>query len=413
MANDSLVDIFDTCVERLAQGDTITECVQSYPDYADELRVMLEATQIPRRAFAPNDEVRLSQGRVAIRFEQALREPNIIQRPFPIQRVASFLLLLLFIGSLLTTGAVAVAQDSLPGDALYPLKRLTEGVQLAIADDKEQLEMQFAERRIQETKRVLELQREVNVQFVGIIEKLDNTSMRVADLDIVFMDALPSITLMEGMRVQVFARTQRNQVLLAQDILILDLPQPIIHPSMTPTIATETHTPTATATTQPTSTPTLIRTESSSPRSTKTPTSTVRPSATPADTQAPQATESSSASSDCEPSIPAGWVRYTIQPGDTPSALAVGTDLPLDEFFAVNCHLDPRLIVVGEMIALPYAPRFAPTATEFRPVPTREATAQPIQNTQPARPTNVPTEEPSRQRQRDNNDGDGGDSRGR
>ena len=115
MASERLIDIFDDCATRLANGETIDECVQSYPQYEDDLRVMLEATRIPRRAHAPSHEVGQSQVRVGERFERALRLESIVtRRSYPIGRVASILFVLLFIGSLLTTGVVVVAQDSIP-----------------------------------------------------------------------------------------------------------------------------------------------------------------------------------------------------------------------------------------------------------------------------------------------------------
>lgn len=45
MAQLDILDIFEDCITRLAIGQTIDECLQSYPDYATRLRPMLETTQ--------------------------------------------------------------------------------------------------------------------------------------------------------------------------------------------------------------------------------------------------------------------------------------------------------------------------------------------------------------------------------
>lgn len=47
-------------------------------------------------------------------------------------------------------GAVALAQDAAPGDALYGVKRVSENVALAVTSDDAQLHLQFAERRLEE-----------------------------------------------------------------------------------------------------------------------------------------------------------------------------------------------------------------------------------------------------------------------
>lgn len=47
-------------------------------------------------------------------------------------------------------GAVALAQDATPDDALYGVKRLSENVALAVTSDDAQLHLQFAERRLEE-----------------------------------------------------------------------------------------------------------------------------------------------------------------------------------------------------------------------------------------------------------------------
>jgi len=59
---------------------------------------------------------------------------------------------------------------------------------------------------------------------------------------------------------------------------------------------------------------------------------------------------------DCVPALPAGWTTYTIQAGDTFSAIANGADARMSELALANCVTDPRLIVVGVSLFVPQTP---------------------------------------------------------
>ena len=68
------------------------------------------------------------------------------------------------------SGGMGVAADSLPGDALYPLKRWSEDVRLLLTldpDARDHYQEQLAERRQEEVRAVVRLEREVRVEFIG------------------------------------------------------------------------------------------------------------------------------------------------------------------------------------------------------------------------------------------------------
>jgi LysM repeat protein len=174
-------------------------------------------------------------------------------------------------------------------------------------------------------------------------------------------------------------------------------------------------------------------TESPVPSSTPLPTDTLMPPAshTPAPTQRPTSTQQPTrqptsqrptASStparvdrggDCE-TPPTGWVRYTVQGGDTLSDLSAHSGGSLDSVASANCLSDVRHIVVGETIFLPRLPaQQSPTMTDVvdqQRTPVREATATPI-------PQHDGGEDPQRdreqQREGDSNTSEGGDQAGR
>ncbi len=59
---------------------------------------------------------------------------------------------------------------------------------------------------------------------------------------------------------------------------------------------------------------------------------------------------------DCVPAQPAGWTTYTIQPGDSLSAIAIGSMSTLGDVALANCISDPRMIVAGSTIFVPQTP---------------------------------------------------------
>lgn len=421
MFNQDIIDIFNDCVTRLERGESLEDCLARYPQYVDELEPMLEATQIPIYAQAPLDEVALSQQRVQVQFEQALSQSDVqpTYSSFPLSRVASILFTILFIGSLLTSGVVIVAQDSIPGDSLYAVKRLTEQVQLLIAQDDETLRQEFAQRRIEETKQIIAIGRETSVQFEGVIRQVDDRSLEVEGLNIGVLPPLTTVNLSVGMRVEIIAQTQTNRTIIAKNILI-DSILPIGE-----------LTPTPTSTVAPSLTSTVILTSTiaeTSPAGTPRPNfiPTIRPQGTATmrpielrirETATPTPNiMTPSDNADCDVSPPNDWIPYVVQVGDTPSGIAVGTDLSLEELYRMNCNLNPRLIIAGEIIYVPYTPRLSSittlTPTLVRPV--IERTVVPVERsvTTPSqtRPTaTTASREQENQRQRDNNQEDDSD----
>lgn len=423
MQTNDLIEIFHDCVTRMQNGATIEDCLDLYPQYADALLPMLEAVQIPKRAQVSDDEVAVSQQRVRVEFEQALNQPTRVRFRPMVSRVASFVLLVLFVGSLLTTGVVVVAQDSIPGDSLYGVKRLTEQLRLSFADDETGLREEFAQRRINETRQVIQRRRATTVEFAGMIDQIDNATLTVAGFSVELSPRLRTIDLQVGMRVNITAQTQQDRTIIVTAIQVEGLSEIVpqtTRPTLIPTQSlptlpamTITRTPTSTLTAIQTDVPTGQPTERPQPTATVLPE--IRPSMTPTQTRE---------SGDCVPDIPSDWIAYSIQAGDTPSGIAVGTELSLAELYQVNCHINPRLIVVGEVIYVPYEPRLRASATATsEPIRTPETVGvtpvdRPINPTEQTRPTatDVPSRERdnnsgSRQRE-DNSDSDDDDSGG-
>ena len=59
---------------------------------------------------------------------------------------------------------------------------------------------------------------------------------------------------------------------------------------------------------------------------------------------------------DCRPSPPDGWFRYTVQRGDTLSEIAARTGSTVSELQRVNCIRNARHIRVGQSLFVPHEP---------------------------------------------------------
>jgi len=153
--NKEFDNILDECLKRLLiKGETIEQCLNSYPEYVVELKPLLETTVVTQKALAiePRPEFK---ARARYQFQSALREPK-PQRALPffnwrpqwVMAIAITLAVLLSGG-----GTVAAAGNSMPDSPLYPVKLATEQVQLVITTsniNKAKLYAKLADKRVTE-----------------------------------------------------------------------------------------------------------------------------------------------------------------------------------------------------------------------------------------------------------------------
>ncbi|MCB9434405.1 MAG: LysM peptidoglycan-binding domain-containing protein [Ardenticatenaceae bacterium] len=96
------------------------------------------------------------------------------------------------------------------------------------------------------------------------------------------------------------------------------------------------------------------------------------------DATTPPLPPSPTPSPDCVPRT--DWPTYVIQPGDTLYNLARQTGSTIRDLQAANCIADPRLLAVGQVIALPQLPK---------PTPTQTPTPPPLPDTLTVNPTTL------------------------
>jgi len=146
-------NILDECLERLlVKGETIEQCLASYPEQAAELELLLRTALAAKNASAiqPRPEFK---ARARYEFRSALQEAKtkrgrrfFVWQPRWATAVAIVLILLLA-GS----GTVAAAGNSMPDGTLYPVKLATEQVRVRLTPSdigKAQLYANFADKRV-------------------------------------------------------------------------------------------------------------------------------------------------------------------------------------------------------------------------------------------------------------------------
>ncbi len=178
-------NILDECLERLlVKGETVEQCLVSYPEQADELEPLLRTALVTKKALAiqPRPEF-IAKARY--QFGSALQEVKPKRRlsflgwqPRWATAVAVVLILLLGGG-----GTVAAAGSSMPDNPLYPVKLATEQVWLTLTPSnmgKAELYAKLAERRVAE---IIYMADKGDVQQVEVIaQRLDEHLVMVASL---------------------------------------------------------------------------------------------------------------------------------------------------------------------------------------------------------------------------------------
>lgn len=165
-----LTDILDDCLTRMRQGYTLVECLALYPEYAGELKPLLETAaaiyQVPPLVPSPQA---MAAGRARL-LRRAAQLRLLRAAPGPLARLGQFLSTLsletffprrlvpaaaavMACLLLIVFGMVPAAADSLPDSPLYPVKRVIEETQVALTfdpDEQARLQVALAARRTEE-----------------------------------------------------------------------------------------------------------------------------------------------------------------------------------------------------------------------------------------------------------------------
>jgi hypothetical protein len=206
--------ILDECLDRIQTGESLENCLDAYPQYANRLRPLMqiggELQRLPlpqarpedvdagrRRMLAALEQKKLRQIGENLNKSDENHEPAVSFWPFAryAQRVLNnirtiftrkenndmklavraalvTLLMVLIIG---TPVAFAATSSSLPGEPLYPVKLSYEGLRLRLASSdvaRQELEREFQDERRQEVETLMSLGREANLKIEGVLEEI-------------------------------------------------------------------------------------------------------------------------------------------------------------------------------------------------------------------------------------------------
>ena len=217
MKANELESIFENCLQRLQKGDSLEKILADYPAQANQLRPLLLASKdlkgLQTAAQVPaNRNARRAQFLAAAAGKRSSPVRRSTWRPLRML-VTSLALLAVVAVSLLGTG-LASAQ-SLPGDTLYPVKRVVENTRLAFTNtslDRLKLEESFDEQRTREAALLVEDQRNEDVNFHGLLEQSADGSWQVGGLIIYPKDQGLSWDGLAGTQVEVVGRTRPDGV---------------------------------------------------------------------------------------------------------------------------------------------------------------------------------------------------------
>lgn len=329
----------DDCLAQLHAGASVEECLVSHPKHAEALRPLLsmasavQGVSAPRpssAAFFANQQRMLEAAQAKAAGQQAPRPfifgwvvpgwlslGGLLNRP--LIRAAMTMAVLILVMALGTASLVTISADSLPGDSLYSIKRMSENVRLSLtvtASARQQLLAEFAQTRQDEVRAVLDSGRLAVVEFQGLLEEIGDGFWLVGGLRV----ELDASTIVKGQpavgaMVLVQASSPGDGTLQALRLEVKDelgLPTATVEntDSPTPSPTPLSPTPTWTATQTPTRTPEPTPTATSTASHTPLPTPTQEPE--PTDTPAPTNTR--------EP-----------VPTDTPPPIETNAPAPTDE----------------------------------------------------------------------------------
>ena len=295
--NDVPEAVLHESLDLMEQGESIEKILVRYPDVASGLRPFLEtaaqlATLAPQPSLAAKQKSQKAFLAHAKSLNVAPAQPSSWYRLRQILLpLASLALVVILFGAT----AVSVSGSAIPGDALYPVKRIVENVRLNWANDVEEatvLTDQYREERIREVQSLLRTGRTEEMSFQGEVEAVQADQWTIATIE-VLLNAETDITgePQIGETALVTGMTQSG-VFIASSIDMLtgtemppvqvETPEPILVPTE-PATVTATLEPSVEPTEDPTATPTATATATLTrePTATVTVTPTALPTFTP------------------------------------------------------------------------------------------------------------------------------------
>ena len=226
--NEKLYDALEVCLNALETGVDIESVLNLYPQFADELRPVLEAAiQVQSRAVPAVPEAAMQRGRArvlqhATRMRKAAPKARSRWSLFAFPRLATSLVIAL-IFLLSGTGLVSASSGALPGDSLYPVKRSWEDLRLFFVfspQGRAGLESEFEQERLDEISSLLTKGRKETIAFAGLVTAQDSGEWKVSSISVAITSSsrLPADAVSVGAPVMVIGHTNSQGFVEADTI---------------------------------------------------------------------------------------------------------------------------------------------------------------------------------------------------
>lgn len=227
-----LYEALEVCLNEIEQGADVDTVLFRYPDLAEELRPILEASVQTRKMAVPGpsqDIVKRNRARLLQRAaemregQSASNSRRVWSVPLRRTLVTLMIVAILFISS---TGLVRASSNTLPGDNLYPVKRTWEDVLVFFAfdsDRREDLELEHENERLEELHELFAEGRSANVDFAGYVTRLSGDEWRVNGITVIISSQtrLPDQEVLVGAAVRVRGQIQSGMSVVAERIDLL------------------------------------------------------------------------------------------------------------------------------------------------------------------------------------------------
>jgi hypothetical protein len=249
----NLYEALEICLQDIEQGADIESVLFRYPDLADELRPILEASTGARKMAvpAPSAEViRRNRARVLQHASQMREAKANSSQQFWFASLRRLVVTLAVVALLFASGTelVRAASTTLPGDNLYPVKRTWEDVLLAFTFNVQQrdaLEIEHENERLHELQELFAEGRSAEVDFAGSVTSQNGNEWVVSQVPVVLSGQTETRDqgqgIVVGSAVRVKGQTQGNNVVLAERIELLPAGAKLPDIGDEPELETETH----------------------------------------------------------------------------------------------------------------------------------------------------------------------------
>jgi len=208
------LDALEDCLERLNAGASIDRILALYPQWAEDLRPLLESAHRARSLRTTSAIPTGAMARSRVRFLEKSINPKRqgifrMKLHFSHSLMASISAILI-----LAIGTSFVSAQSIPGDILYPVKIAGEQTRLLLTTNSTQrliLQESYDQTRTDEVEGVIQAHRMVKVTFDGMLSQTAPDQWQVAGVKVSFLPDLNSTFVqMSNAYVEVTGLTQKD-----------------------------------------------------------------------------------------------------------------------------------------------------------------------------------------------------------